>query len=40
MDPTNAERERGYLMGDKGPGSKSGAKKPKGGPKAGDKKSR
>jgi len=25
-------------MGDKGPGSKSGAKKPKGGPKAGGKK--
>jgi hypothetical protein len=27
-------------MGDKGPGSKSGAKKPKGGPKAGDKTSK
>jgi hypothetical protein len=25
-------------VGDKGPGSKSGAKKPKGGPKPGDKK--
>jgi hypothetical protein len=29
-----------YLMGDKGPGSKSGGKKPKGGPKPGDKKKR
>jgi len=27
-------------MGDKGPGSKSGVKKPKGGPTAGDKKKR
>jgi len=27
-----------YLMGDKGPGSKSSGKKPKGGPKPGDKK--
>jgi len=27
-----------YLMGDKGPGSKGGGKKPKGGPKPGDKK--
>jgi hypothetical protein len=28
------------LVGDKGPGSKSGGKKPKGGPKPGDKKKR
>jgi hypothetical protein len=29
---------RRYLVGDKGPGSKSSGKKPKGGPKPGDKK--
>jgi len=29
---------RRWYMGDKGPGSKSGGKKPKGGPKPGDKK--
>ena len=29
-----------FLVGDKGPGSKSSGKKPKGGPKLGDKKTR
>jgi hypothetical protein len=31
-------REEAYAVPDKGPGSKSGGKKPKGGPKPGDKK--
>ena len=37
MDRTIPRAREGLPMGDKGPGSKSGAKKPKGGSKAGDK---
>ncbi len=37
IDRTDDER---CHVGDKGPGSKSGGKKPKGGPKPGDKKKR
>ena len=36
----NSSTDRENLVGDKGPGSKSGGKKPKGGPKPGDKKKR
>jgi hypothetical protein len=36
----NGLTDKENLVGDKGPGSKSGGKKPKGGPKPGDKKKR
>jgi hypothetical protein len=39
-DAVNLHPHGDAAMVDKGPGSKSGAKKPKGGPKAGDKKKR
>jgi hypothetical protein len=38
MSATTARPIGRYLVGDKGPGSKSSGKKPKGGPKPGDKK--
>ncbi len=37
-EPTNLSTTRRCLVGDKGPGSRGGGKKPKGGPKPGDKK--
>ncbi len=39
-EPTNLSTTRRCLVGDKGSGSKGGGKKPKGGPKPGDKKHR
>jgi hypothetical protein len=38
MGPTNLSTIWRCLVGDKGSGSKGGGKKPKGGPKPGDKK--
>jgi hypothetical protein len=38
MGPSTLGSTERYLVGDKGPGSKSSGKKPKGGPKPGDKK--